>query len=198
MNKQSSFKTLLFPVCVFVWMLSSSFQFSSHTQNPADVFWDALKKHCGKAYEGKLAEGMSHATFNNQKLIMHIRQCDENTIKIPLIVGEDRSRTWVLTKKDGIITLKHDHRHEDGSEDAITQYGGTSTNAGFPHMQVFPADAYTAALIDYAATNIWWMTLKEDKFTYNLRRIEGNSYVSLEFNLKTPVAAPEAPWGWED
>jgi hypothetical protein len=179
-----------------LWIVLGGFQLRSN--DPAQQFWDALRAHCGKAYEGKLPEGVSHPLFDGKKLLMHVRQCDENTIKIPFIVGDDLSRTWVLTKKDGIITLKHDHRHEDGSEDAITQYGGTSSNSGFSHTQVFPADVYTAELIDYAATNIWWMTLRNNQFSYNLRRIESNTFVSVVFDLSKVVETPAAPWGWKD
>ena len=41
------------------------------------------------------------------------------------MVGEDRSRTWIVSVlSDGRLRLKHDHRHEDGEPDAITMYGG--------------------------------------------------------------------------
>jgi len=182
---------------LLIWGLCASFSKSTKS-DPAQAFWDRLRDHCGKAYEGQLPDGISHELFNGKKLVMHVRQCDENTIKIPFFVGEDRSRTWVLTKKEGIITLKHDHRHEDGSEDIITQYGGTASNGGYPHMQMFPADLQTAELIDYAATNIWWLTVTDKLFSYSLRRLEGNSYLSVVFDLTTPVAAPAAPWGWEE
>ena len=55
---------------------------------------------------------------------MHVRSCKDKTIRIPFFVGDDKSRTWVFTmSKSNLITLKHDHRHKDGSEDKITQYG---------------------------------------------------------------------------
>jgi hypothetical protein len=40
------------------------------------------------------------------------------------LVGSDRSRTWVFTKTAASVRLKQDHRHKDGSEDRVTQYGG--------------------------------------------------------------------------
>ncbi|HSP83001.1 MAG TPA: hypothetical protein VLN72_04665, partial [Gillisia sp.] len=122
----------------------------------------------------------------------------DGTITIPFYVGEDKSRTWVLTFENDRIKLKHDHRHEDGSEDKITQYGGTSTNSGSPNLQFFPADAETAELIGYAATNVWWITLDENTFTYNLKRIgTENPAFNVIFDLTTPVEAPGAQWGWE-
>ena len=48
---------------------------------------------------------------------MHVRECSEDAIRIPFHVGEDRSRTWVVTRTANGLRLKHDHRHEDGSEE---------------------------------------------------------------------------------
>jgi hypothetical protein len=35
-------------------------------------------------------------------------------------------------------------------------------------MQMFPADAATEELIDYAAYNVWWLTIDETKFFLQL------------------------------
>lgn len=166
--------------------------------NPALDFWNTLKTHCGNAYEGRLADDVAPGDFGGKRLVMHVRACDDNTIKIPFFVGEDRSRTWVLTFDDGRITLKHDHRHEDGSEDEVTQYGGTATNGGFDTLQVFPADAETAKRIPYASGNVWWVTLDDLSYTYNLRRIGTDRLFTVIFDITNPVDAPEAPWGWID
>ena len=58
------------------------------------------------------------------------RSCDLAEIRIPFHVGEDRSRTWVMTPTSVGLRLKHDHRHEDGSEDEVTQYGGDTRGTG--------------------------------------------------------------------
>jgi hypothetical protein len=113
-------------------------------------------------------------------------------------VGDNRSRTWVLTKNKIGITLKHDHRHEDGSEDKVTQYGGTTTNQGFSQMQIFPADNQTQKTIPAAASNIWWITINDSSFTYNLRRIGSDRLFTVSFNLKQPIETPLAPWGWKN
>ncbi len=166
--------------------------------NPAEIFWTNLKAHCGKAYEGRLGEGISDPSFAGKRLLMHVRSCEENSIRIPFVVGDDLSRTWVLTLQDGRITLKHDHRLEDGSEDEVTQYGGTASNGGFAGLQMFPADQETASRIGYASTNVWWFTISDTEITYNLRRIGSDRLFTVVFDLSNPVDAPPAPWGWED
>lgn len=171
---------------------------TAQEKSGAQQFWETLKSHCGKAYEGKLAPHVTNDDFSGKKLTMFVRTCDDDTITIPFYVGEDRSRTWVLTFEDDRIKLKHDHRHEDGSEDEITQYGGKSTNTGLPNLQFFPADSQTAELIGYASTNVWWITVDDKTFTYNLKRIgTENPAFNVYFDLTNPVDAPRAPWGWE-
>lgn len=153
----------------FVLLLCGSISFSQE-KNETQKFWNTLKTHCDNSYKGKVIEAPENDDFRGKELIMHVRSCEENTIKIPFFVGEDKSRTWVLTLKNNRIQLKHDHRHEDGSEDDVTQYGGTTTNPGLENLQMFPADQETATLLPLAATNIWWITIEETTFSYNLRR----------------------------
>ncbi len=162
-------------------------------------FWNKLKTHCGKAYEGTITAGGKEGDgFMGEKLIMQVRSCNENTIQIPFFVGEDKSRTWVLTLgEDNRILLKHDHRNKDGSEEEITQYGGISSNSGLADIQFFPADQVTSDLIPLASTNVWWFTIDEDSITYNLRRIGSDRIFTVNFNVTKEVDAPPAPWGSE-
>ena len=168
---------------------------SSLSAQPSHDFWNSMQEICGKAYEGKVLEAPEDDQFRKLKLVMHVHSCKENEIRIPFFAGEDRSRTWVFTIQEGIITLKHDHRHEDGSEDEITQYGGTASNHGLSNIQTFPADGFTADLIPAAASNVWWIEIEEDKlFTYNLRRMGTDRYFSIQFDLTTEIETPKAPW----
>ena len=112
-------------------------------ESGAKQFWNTLKQHCGKTFEGTITAGATpNDPFVGKKLVMHVRSCEENRIRIPFFVGDDKSRTWVLTFDNDQIQLKHDHRHEDGSEDKITQYGGKSPNSGLPNIQKKDLVAY--------------------------------------------------------
>lgn len=164
----------------------------------SNQFWERLQTHCGKAYAGKLAEGQDRPEFSGD-LVMHVKSCSDDEIKIPFFVGEDLSRTWILTKDDqNLIQLKHDHRHEDGSEETINFYGGKSTNFGHADFQFFPADPLTAKMIPAAASNVWWIELSDNQYSYNLNRLSSdNTPFRVEFDLTEAIETPKDPWGWE-
>ncbi len=167
-------------------------------KSPVDVFWEDLSKLCGKAFGGTVAAAPADdTTFKDKSLVMHVRACEKNRIRIPFVVGTDRSRTWVLTRKGDRIELRHDHRHEDGKPDKVTMYGGWTTSQGMPTRQMFPADQKTVDVVPAASTNVWWIDLTAgESFGYNLRRMGSERYFSVKFDLKTTVKPPEAPWGW--
>ncbi len=175
-------------------------QSTQNTNDSQEKFWQALQSLCGKAFEGTVAAAPANDTaFRNKTLLMHVRACGENKISIPFMVGENRSRTWVLTRGEKQLVLKHDHRHEDGSDDSITMYGGATSNSGSATMQYFPADQQTVDMLPAAGGNVWWIELEPGKhFTYNLRRMGSDRIFSIRFDISKPVAAPPAPWGWRD
>jgi hypothetical protein len=172
----------------------------SQAESPTSGFWKELQKHCGKAYAGSVvAAPADDTTFKNKALVMHVRSCEPDRIRIPFFVGDDRSRTWVLTRKGDRFELRHDHRHADGKPDKVTMYGGSTTSVGSPTRQMFPADQQTVDVIAAAASNVWWIDLiPGESFSYNLRRVGTDRYFSIKFDLKTQIKSPEAPWGWKD
>jgi len=167
---------------------------------PLDDYWAHLSSLCGKAFAGELLlEPEGEASFAGQALVMHVRDCSDEQIRIPFVVGEDRSRTWVLTRLGDRIRLEHDHRHEDGSPDEVTMYGGTSTNEGRANEQYFPAGEPTRQMIEPAFSNVWVMRVfPGEKFTYGLWRLGTPRVFQVDFDLSREVEAPAAPWGWED
>ena len=169
------------------------------TAPPSDQF-ARLSALCGKAFAGRIVSPpvAADASFSGQRLVMHVRDCTRDTIRIPFHVGDDHSRTWVITRTPTGLRLKHDHRHKDGSEDKVTQYGGDSTVPGTATRQEFPADAFTKALLiregnTAGANNVWAIEITGVTFAYELRR--PSRFFRVDFDLTKPVAAPPAPWG---
>lgn len=138
-----------------------------------DAFFENVAALCGQSFEGATT-----FTTNEQdpmataRLVMTVESCTDTEIRIPFRVGEDRSRTWILTRSADGLLLKHDHRHEDGTPDEITDYGGWATPDGTPYRQSFPADPFTSELIPEASTNVWTLELDRagNRFIYDLRR----------------------------
>lgn len=184
-------KFSLFTVILFLPL------FATAQQNPSEIFWNNLSDQCGKAFIGEVLQAPADDDFRDHELIMHVLSCDEEVINVPFFVGDDRSRTWIFTRKGDRIQLKHDHRHEDGSEDEVTMYGGTSSNTGLSTLQTFPADQETADLIPAAASNIWWVEVTDEYYTYNLRRIGTDRYFSIRFNFDNETETPPPAWVWE-
>ncbi|MBX2848474.1 MAG: hypothetical protein KTR16_09140 [Acidiferrobacterales bacterium] len=166
-----------------------------------DAFFNSIAALCGQAFEGQVVvDNAPSDAFSNKTLIMHVRQCNKTQLHVPFHVGKDASRTWIITRTGSGISLKHDHRHKDGSEDALTQYGGHTTDAGWPQVQSFPADAFTKQLfvdneIPQSIGNTWQIYIYPDKFSYRLVR-QGREF-RVDFDLTKTIQPPPAPWGYE-
>lgn len=165
-----------------------------------DAFFDKIASHCGKAYQGKVTvDNAAGDAFSNKKLIMHVRKCSDSSLEVPFHVGKDASRTWIITKTGSGLSLKHDHRHKDGSHDVSTMYGGHTLDAGWDQVQSFPADEYSKQLfiatgIPQSVGNTWQMFIYPDKFTYRLIR-QGREF-RVDFDLTKAITPPPAPWGY--
>ena len=188
------------------------------TANPQDAFWSALSTHCSNAYSGELVSNdAADADMQGAEMVMHVRTCEEDRITVPFHIkqtgGEwDRSRTWVFTRTDSGIRLKHDHRHEDGKPDAVTMYGGDTADSGTAARQSFPVDAESIAMfqregLDASVTNVWSVeVLPADtpsaQYAYQLTRTKAGGAPEdrnfrVVFDLTTPIDPPPAPWGFE-
>jgi hypothetical protein len=168
---------------------------------PVDVFMDAIRQHCGQAFAGRIVANDPQSAddpFVGKPLVMHVRECRPDAVRIPFHVGDDRSRTWVLTRTADGLQLEHDHRHADGSEDVLTMYGGHTAGEGGAVRQEFPVDERSRALFtregrEVSLTNTWAMEVEPGRrFLYELAR-PGRLF-QVEFDLATPVPAPPPPW----
>ncbi len=167
--------------------------------NPQDRFFANLAEYCGQSFEGTIVEDTTgNPDFASGPLVMHVMRCEEGRILVPFHVGENRSRTWVFTTTDRGLRLKHDHRHEDGSDEDLTMYGGDTQSSGTASRQEFHADAHTRALLPEAATNVWTVELiPGERYSYALRREGTDRRFRVDFDLTRPVETPPMPWGWE-
>lgn len=181
--------------------------------SPQDIYFERLSILCGKAYPGKLVSDQeADADMMGQPMIMHVATCDQNEIQIPFHIGQadgtwNRSRTWIITRTEGGLRLKHRHRHEDGSLDDVSNYGGDTAAEGTNERQQFPVDDESIALfktadLDQSVTNIWAIEIsppgeQDARFAYELRRPEtaGGRFFRVEFDLSKPVDTPPPPWG---
>lgn len=147
--------------------------YSLSMPDSSSLFFANLASLCGTSYKGEMTfpdDGMD--AFAGKLLVAKFAECSEKEVRVPFIVGDDHSRTWIFSKNADGILFKHDHCHEDGTPDEQTNYGGQSTNVGSAIKQSFPADEFTAKLIPAAATNVWNVSLNKDKtiLTYHLTR----------------------------
>ena len=187
--------------------------------DPQTRFWAALESHCGKAYTGRLVTAdAADADLAGRAMVMAVTECSDTRIAVPFHVENadgtwDRSRTWLITRNDaGGLRLKHDHRHADGSHDAVTVYGGDTAARGTARVQSFPVDAESIALftregLTASVTNVW--TVEVDPagtagaaYAYQLRRtVAGGApaerHFRVEFDLTQPITLPPPAWGWE-
>lgn len=171
-----------------------------------DQFMASIAQHCGKAYAGRIVADTPKSTtpdpFEGKALIMHVRGCENPTqrLDIPFHVGDDHSRTWVVTRTATGLRLKHDHRHQDGSPDAVTMYGGETATAGSANRQEFPVDGESIANfkqngLSGSVNNTWAMEIDDNTFVYELARPNGRLF-RVAFDLTQPLAElPPTPWG---
>ena len=153
------------------------------------TFLNNLAGLCGKSFRGKetyTAPGRD--SWANKDFVMHVTVCEEDKVYIPFHLGEDHSRTWMFIMEGQKLRFRHDHRHEDGTPEELTMYGGYSDGTGTGFIQKFPADDYTLKLLDDNASREWRVILAEDlsTFTYQLL-YNGKVVFSAEFDLNRPI-----------
>lgn len=159
-----------------------------------EAFWSNLELFCGRAFAGEatnMREGDARrrGLYEGYPMVAHFRQCLDGELRIPGHMGEDRSRTWILTQVDGGLDLRHDHREEDGSDSETTMYGAATSAPGTALRQEFTREGQRG----------YWVLeiVPGERFSYGNH--DGDTWlVRFDFDLNEPVDAPPAPWGWED
>ena len=80
-----------------------------------DAYFNNLRAHCGKAFEGKVVVDNPKSPGFEGRLVMHVRKCSDRQLQIPFHVGDNHSRTWLITKTgsgyDAAVTGFERRRH---------------------------------------------------------------------------------------
>ncbi len=155
-----------------------------------DTFWETLQGLCEAAHEGELLQAPEGDTQvdPDARLVVHFWECDDEVIRFPFHIGENRSRTWVFIRHEDRLELRHDHRHEDGTEEANTWYGDFTQDEGTANRQEFVSDRN-------GVLGGWRVEIHPgERYTYGTIR-DGEWRHHLEFDLSREVETPPLPWG---
>lgn len=179
------------------------YEATMETPDARDLFFRRLAEQCGEAYPGGLTlepEGDEMLT-GTELLIAHFRECDERQVRIPFHIeleeerDWDRSRTWIFTRHEDRMELRHDHRKRDGSDDDVTMYGGYSVGEGTAVRQEFQSVARTEESGYFRGWRI--EIVPGERYTYGTIRDTSWSW-RVDFDLSQPMdEPPPPPWGHE-
>jgi hypothetical protein len=153
------------------------------------LFFNNLASLCGHAYAGRQAYRSHHGeSWANRTMIMYVDVCENDYVHIPFHVDDDWSRTWMFIIEDGRLVFRHQHLHEDGTPEDGSMYGGFATDEGTSFVQYFPADDFTATVIEGGGGNVWTVSIDEEfrYFSYRLDR-DGEKRFEIVFDLENPL-----------
>lgn len=153
------------------------------------AFLNNIAQLCGQSFTGResfIAEGRE--SWAHKSFVMHVTVCEDDRVYVPFHLDDDHSRIWMFLVEDGRLRFRHDHRHEDGTPEDITMYGGYSDGLGTSLLQNFPADEYTCELLPTACDAVWRVFLSEDlsAFTYQLLD-QGELLFEGTFDISRPI-----------
>ena len=176
-----------------IWVVAvSSLAAASCTEpDPAQSFFSKMTSLCDRTVEGRVVSNQAaDADWIGQTLVVGPVTCEADLIRMPLAVGEDQSRTWVLSRVEEGLEFRHEHVEPDGTPSAVTEYGGYAAwGAGTPTQQSFPADDKTKANftengIPVSNTNVWTFSIKDQNLTYSLARPASDLGPERDFRAK--------------
>lgn len=164
--------------------------------SPSDAFFENMQTICDRTVEGQVISDQEvDAQWRAATLVVGPVSCESDVIRMPLAVGDDHSRTWVLSETDEGLLFRHEHIEPDGTPSPVTQYGGLAASGGTATQQAFPADASTKANftengIARSNTNIWTLSLEGDELRYSLARPATEAEPARDFRAVFDLSDP--------
>ncbi|MDD3568953.1 MAG: hypothetical protein PHT92_11195 [Bacteroidales bacterium] len=150
-------------------------------ENTQQAFLKNLASLCGKSFVGR-------DSWAHKKFVMHVTVCENDRVYIPFHLDEDRSRTWMFIMEEKGLRFRHDHRHEDGTPEDQTLYGGYADDSGTAFIQSFPWDDYTKEILADGIERMWRIIIAEDLSTMKYQLHYGGELVfEAEFDLTKPI-----------
>jgi hypothetical protein len=158
------------------------------------AFFENLRGFCGQTFGGRtILAPAEDRTFEPSRLYMVVAECEADEIRVPFIVGDDASRTWIFQMRDDRLTFFHRHLRPDGTEYEVSGFGGHASEHGTATFQSFP-DLWATEATPAAEHRIWRLRIDEPNrlFVYYLDR-GGQPAYRLVFWLGPPSPLPATP-----
>ena len=174
-----------------VSLLATAMAFPAMGAESHDRFYSKLSALCGKSFEGRVMDSnASDTVWCESRIVIRVAECGPERIFIPIAVGDNHSRHWVISKTDNGLRLKHDHRHHDGTQERVSMYGGDTLDDGSDEQQFFPADDYSKHVFQQngllaSIENVWSFAIRNGVLSYRLER--PNRRFQVDFDLTKPL-----------
>ena len=160
-------------------------------------FLGNLAAQCEDAFRGEVLDAPEGDPYfaEGDELVMHVRECSEEEVRIPVHAGDDHSRTWIFTRTGGGVDLRHDHRYEDGTPEENNFYGAFA-RADEPAEEALSGNWHEFRREDEDGELRGWAVEIEpgERYVYGTRR-DGEWRHQFAFDLSEPVDPPPDPWG---
>jgi hypothetical protein len=160
------------------------------------AFLENLAHHCGEAFRGRVVHAPEDDLnfAGDPELVMHVRECSEEEVRIPVFLDDDRSRTWIFWLTGDGVDLRHDHRNPDGTPEANTFYGAFVSDP--PLALELPSPTRHEFKRQQNGMVSGWVVeiVPGERYVYGTQR-DGEWRHRFDFDLSQAVEPPPDPWG---
>lgn len=131
-------------------------------------------------------------------MFLRISSCLGNARRLPFHLGSNRSPSWASMRSGKGLRPGHDHLHQVGGEDVITQCDSDTVSESTATPQEFPVDAEPISLFTYSemqisTTHIRALEIDASRIAVELRGED--HWFRVWFDLGKPAAKSEPACG---